>query len=51
MAANLLVSALALIRYDQRDGGAPAQSGWEHIIDTHFDDERMQRIYPNAISK
>ena len=26
----------------------PAESGWEKVIDEHFDDERMDRIYPNA---
>ena len=48
MAVNMLVSVVALIRYDERAGGPAAESGWEHIIDTHFDDERMERIYPNA---
>lgn len=48
MAANILVSAAALIRYDQRAGGPAASGGWERIIDTHFDDERMGKIYPNA---
>ena len=50
MAANMLVSVAALVRYDQRDGGPAAQSGWEKIIDQHFDDERMAKIYPNAKS-
>lgn len=51
MTVNMLVSALALIRYDQRAGGPAAQSGWERIIDTHFDDERMSKIYPSAKSR
>lgn len=51
MCINMIVSALALIRYDARGGGPAAKSGWERIIDTHFDDARMKRIYPNAISK
>lgn len=51
MCVNMIVSALALIRYDARGGGPAAKSGWERIIDTHFDDARMKRIYPNAISK
>ena len=48
MSANILVSAAALIRYDQRNGGPAASGGWEKIIDTHFDDKRMEKIYPNA---
>ena len=48
MSANMIVSAVALIRYDQRAGGPPAGSGWEQIIDTNFDDAKMKEIYPNA---
>lgn len=51
MAVNMLVSVVALIRYDQRDGGSAAESGWEKVIDQHFDDERMEKIYPNAKSR
>lgn len=51
MSINMLVSAAALIRYSERDGGPAAKSGWEHVIDTHFDDHRMQRQYPNAKQK
>ena len=48
MAANILVSAAALIRYGVRDGGPAATSGWERIIDTHFDDTKMKQLYPNS---
>lgn len=48
MAVNILVSMAALVRYDMRANGKPAESGWEKVIDEHFDDERMDRIYPNA---
>ena len=48
MAVNILVSMAALVRYDMRANGRPAESGWEKVIDEHFDDERMDRIYPNA---
>ena len=48
MCANMLVSAAALIRYSERDGGPAAKNGWEHVIDTHFDDAKMKEIYPNA---
>ena len=48
MAADIIVSSAALVRYDQRAGGAAADSGWEQIIDENFNDGKMQRIYPNA---
>lgn len=48
MSADMIISAVALIRYNERDGSPAATSGWEQIIDTHFDDEKMKQIYPNA---
>ena len=51
MSINMLVSAAALIRYSERNGGPPAASGWEHVIDTHFDDQMMQDQFPNAKKK
>lgn len=48
MAANLCVSALALVRYDTRGAGKPAQEGWEQVMDERFGDARMERIYPSA---
>lgn len=51
MAADIIVSSAALVRYDQRAGGAAADSGWEQIIDENFNDGKMQRIYPNAKQK
>lgn len=49
MVFNLLISMLALIRYDARAEGKAAVARWEQTIDRHFGDDRMERIYPNAI--
>lgn len=49
MCINMAVSALALIRFDQRNSGIPATQGWQQVMDEHFDDERLERIYPNMI--
>lgn len=51
MAVNIVVSSLALHRSDARANGDVADSAWEKIIDERFDDERMNRIYPKAVSK
>ena len=51
MAFNMLVSAAALIRYSERAGGPAASSGWQHMIDIHFDDATMKKIYPNAMAR
>lgn len=48
MLANILVSVMALSRYDARNDGIDAKNVIEEMIDTHFPDERMKKIYPNA---
>ena len=48
MAANMLVSVMALVRYDSRGKGVEASDRWEQIMDERFNDERMELIYPNA---
>ena len=49
MCCNMAVSALALIRSDQRQRGVEAQYSWQKIMDERFDDERLEKIYTNAI--
>lgn len=49
MCLDIAVSGLALARYTERSQGRTAVRGWEKRIDERFDDERMGRIYPNAI--
>lgn len=51
MTCNIAVSGLALVRYDTRTKGEPADSGWEIWVDEHFPDSRMARIYPNLAHK
>ena len=48
MAVNMTLSGLALARYDSRTSGIPPQNGVEVFLDAHFDNARMERIYPNA---
>lgn len=48
MAVNMLTSALALARYDARTSGEAPKSSIDTLLDDHFDDARMERIYPNA---
>ena len=48
MCVNVTVTCMALVRHDQRTHGIPAQSGWQQSMDEHFDDARMERIYPDA---
>ena len=48
MAVNMALSGLALARYDSRTSGIPAQNSVDVFLDTHFDNARMERVYPNA---
>lgn len=50
MCCNMAVSSMALIRSTQRAKGIPAEQGWQQIMDERFDDERLEKIYPNAIN-
>lgn len=49
MCCNMLVSAMALVRSEQRANDVEAKSGWQKTMDERFDDERLLRIYPNAL--
>ena len=49
MSINMTVSGLALIRSTERANNVPAEAKWQQIMDEHFDDERLARIYPNMI--
>lgn len=48
MICNVLVSCMALMRYDERGRGIDASESWQQTMDERFPDERMERIYPNA---
>lgn len=48
MICNMLISGLALTRYSARAAGDTADNPVEQFLDAHYDDERMERIYPNA---
>ena len=49
MLADIFVSVLALVRYDSRANGLAAEHRWEQLMDTYYDDAKMEWIYPNAI--
>ena len=49
MIYNIGLSALALNRYTMRQTGNGIETFADGFLDEHFPDERMERIYPNAI--
>ena len=48
MPVNMLTCALALARYDARTSGDAPNGQLEMFLDEHFDNARMEHIYPNA---
>ena len=50
MIFNMIVSSLAMARYVERNTVAdPGTGPLAQLLDERFPDERMERIYPNAI--
>ena len=49
MAADMIVSSLALMRYSARIEGVPPQNSLQVYLDEHYDDARMQAVYPKAV--
>ncbi len=49
MAVNIVVSSLALVRYNERLEGVPAQNELAVYLDEHYDNARMEAIYPKAV--
>lgn len=50
MSCNIVVSCMALARSAQRKDGIQASDSWQMWVDEHYNDERLERIYPNAKS-
>lgn len=48
MAVNMSLSGLALARYNSRTDGITPRTQLEVFLDEHFDNARMERVYPNA---
>ena len=48
MSCSSLVWGLALARYDARTIGDAPNGQLEVFLDEHFDNARMEHIYPNA---
>lgn len=48
MICNVAVSCIALVRYDERGKGVVAENSIQKWADEHYDDVKMEKIYPNA---
>ena len=50
MCCNVIVTCMALIRYDERGRNVKAESSWQILMDEYYDDAKMEKRYPNAKS-
>lgn len=48
MVLNIALSGAAFGRYSQRQNGVPAANAVEQFLDDHFDDARIEKVYPKA---
>jgi len=46
--ADILVSSAALMRYESRNEQQPASNAIEEWFDIHYNNEKMEKIYPNS---
>lgn len=51
MTFNIIISAAALVRHDERTDKIEAENSIQTFLDKHYDDELIERVYPNAIEK
>ena len=49
MVEDMAVSSMALVRYNQRLEGIPPRNEVAVYLDEHYDDARMQAVYPKAV--
>lgn len=49
MAVNLIVSAAAVMRWSKRIAQEPAANRVEQFLDDTYDDDTMERLYPNMV--
>lgn len=47
MIGNILLSAMAMIRYTRRQEGVEASNQVEEFLDTTYKDERIEEVWPN----
>lgn len=47
MSANLIFTAMTVMRWSERQEGLPASNVWEEYADEKYNNERMQEIFPN----
>ena len=47
MLCDILISAMAMIRYVERKEGIPAENRIEQFVDSRYTDEMIEWVWPN----
>ena len=47
MIFDFVLSGMTMIRYVERSEGVSAANELERTLDTYYDDDKMEQIYPN----
>lgn len=49
MICNALISAMAMVRYTQRQDGIPAKTAVETFLDINYEDSLIEKVWPNMV--
>ncbi len=49
MICNALISAMAMVRYTQRQEGIPAETVLEEFLDSNYEDALIEKVWPNMV--
>lgn len=49
MICNALISAMAMLRYTERQDGIPADNVVEEFLDANYKDELIEKVWPNMV--
>lgn len=49
MICNALISAMAMVRYTQRQDGIAAQNVMEAFLDSNYEDTLIEKVWPNMV--
>ena len=51
MICNAIISAMAMVRYTQRQDGIAASNTVEEFLDTTYEDKLIEKVWPNMVIK
>lgn len=49
MICNALISAMAMVRYTQRQENIQAENAMEVFLDANYEDDLIEKVWPNMV--